>query len=48
MLTVKGCVETALNSERGDQALDGRKFAKYISYEDLLFFENVQNLMEIP
>ena len=48
MLTVEGCFETALNSEWRDQALDGRYFWKYIRYEDLLFLENVQNLMEIP
>ena len=48
MLTVEGYFETALNSEWRDQALDGRHFWKYISYEDLLFLENVQNLMELP
>ena len=48
MLTIEGCFEKALNSEWPDQALDGRYFRKYISYEDLLFLKNVQNLMEIP
>ena len=48
MLTVEGCFETPLNSEWRDQALDCREYRKYISYDDLLFFENVQNLMEIP
>ena len=47
MLTVEGCFETAVNSEWRDEALDGRQFGKYISYEDPLFFENVQNLMEL-
>ena len=48
MLTAEGYFETALNSEWRDQALDGRYFWKYISYEDLLFLENIQSLMEIP
>ena len=48
MLTVEGCFDRALNSERRDQALHGRYFGKYLSYQDLLFFENVQNLREIP
>ena len=39
MLTFEGCFETALNSEWRDQALDGRLFRTYISYDDLLFFE---------
>ena len=47
MLTVEGCFEAALNSECRDQPLDGREFWKYISYDNFLFFENVQNLMEI-
>ena len=47
MLTVEGCFETALNNEWRDQVLHGRSFRKYITYQDLLFFENVQNLMEI-
>ena len=41
MLTVEECLETALNSEWRDQALDGCEFRKYISYDDLLFSENV-------
>ena len=48
MLTVQGCFDTALKSEWRDKALDGRYFPKYMSSEDVLFFENVQNLMEIP
>ena len=48
MLTVEGCFERALNSEWRDQALDGRYYQKDISYDDLLFFENVENLMEVP
>ena len=48
MFTVEGCFETALNSERRDQALDGRYFRKYISYDDLLFVAYDQNFMEIP
>ena len=48
MLTVEGCFETALNNEWRDQALHGRSFRKDISYDDLLFFENVQSLMENP
>ena len=48
MLTVEGCFETALNREWRDQVLHGFKFWKYISYDDLLLFENVQNLMENP
>ena len=42
MLTVEGCFETALNSEWLDQALGGRCFRKYISYDDLLFFEKFE------
>ena len=37
MSTVEGCFETALNCQWGVQALHGRYFGKYISYEDLLF-----------
>ena len=48
MLTVEGCFETALKSEWRDQALHGCKFREYISYDDLLFLENVQTLKEIP
>ena len=48
MLTVERCFETVLSNEWRDQALHCRLFRKYITYEDLLFFENVQNLMEIP
>ena len=48
MLTDEGCFEMALISEWRDQALDGHSFRKYITYDDLLFFENVQKLMEIP
>ena len=48
MLTVEGCFETPPNSEWRDQVLHGCKFRKYISYDDLLFFETVQNLMENP
>ena len=45
MLTVEGCSETVLFGEWSDQVWDSRKFWKYISYDDLLFFENVENLM---
>ena len=48
MLTVKGCFETALNSEWRDQVLDDRYFRKYMSCDDPVFLENVQNLVEIP
>ena len=48
MLTVEGYFEKALNSEWRDEALDARYFRKYLSYDDLLFFEYVQHLMEIP
>ena len=48
MLTVEGSFETSLNSEWRDQALDGHLFRKDFSYDDLLFLENVQNLMDIP
>ena len=48
MLTVEECFETPLNSEWREQALDGREFWKYISYDDLLYFENIPNLIEIP
>ena len=48
MLTVERCFETSLNSEWRDEALEGRLFRKDISYDDVVCFENVQNLMEIP
>ena len=47
MLTVEGFFDMALNSEWRDQALDGCQFPKDITYDDLVFFENIQNLMDI-
>ena len=45
MLTVEGYSETAIFREWCIQVFDSLYFGKYISYDDLLFFENVSNLM---
>ena len=41
MLTVEGCYDTALFSEWFNQVFDSLQFQKYMSYNDLQFFENV-------
>ena len=45
MLTVEGYSETALFGEWSNQVFDSLEVRKYISYDDLPFFENVQNFM---
>ena len=39
MLTAEGYFEMAVNSEWREQALDGRWYRKYSSYEDFLFLQ---------
>ena len=48
MLTVEGCSDTALFTEWSNQLLESHQFRKYISYDDLLVFENIKNLMDVP
>ena len=48
MWTVERYFEPPPNSELRDEALDGPYYRKYITYDDLLLFEYVQTLMEIP
>ena len=45
MLTVKGCSETVFFREWSNQVFDSLYFPKESSYDDHLFFQNVQNLM---
>ena len=46
MLTPKACSETILLREFFDKDFQSLQFRKYISYDDHLFFQNVQNLTQ--
>ena len=46
MLTSKACSETILLREFFDKDFQSLQFRKYISYDDHLFFQNVQNLTQ--
>ena len=47
MLTTKACSETVLFREFSNKDFYSLQFRKYITYDDHLFFQNVQNLMYI-
>ena len=48
IFTLEECSDNVIFSEWSNQALDSRSFRKYIGYDNLLFLENVWNLIEIP